>query len=136
MFSASANIFILDCGSPLPKSTPENAPKKAKKKVRKKAFTLQHPNISTILGIIILITLPICIFFSPTIIKHIDGVFSYDYSTPRPTQESVANNVTQNDSNSPTATTEPSLPPQEPLPGNGISLIFTAVRCTAYYRYN
>lgn len=102
-----------------------------KKKVRKKAFTLQHPNISTILGIIILIALPICIFFSPTIIKHIDGVFSYDYSTPRPTQEYVANNAAQNDSNSHTATTEPSLPPQEPLPDNGAVFLSSSQQCVA-----
>lgn len=114
-----------------PKSNPESDPKKVKKKVRKKAFTLQHPNISTILGIIILIALPICIFFSPTIIKHIDGVFSYDYSPSHPTQEYVANNAAQNDSNPHTATTEPSLPPQEPLPDNGAVFLSSSQQCVA-----
>lgn len=78
-----------------------------------------------------MIALPICIFFSPTIIKHIDGVFSYDYSPSHPTQEYVANNAAQNDSNPHTATTEPSLPPQEPLPDNGAVFLSSSQQCVA-----
>ena len=87
-----------------PKSTTENAPKKSKKK----SFVLSRSNLSTICGVIVLIILPICIFFSTEIENRIDDVLSYDNSTP-----------------------PPSLPPQELLPDNGTVFLSPSQQCIA-----
>ena len=46
-------------------------------------------------------------------------------------RKNVANNAAQNDSNPHTATTEPSLPPQEPLPDNGAVFLSSSQQCVA-----